>query len=218
MLEALGTLIAIAVAMAISTIPFLATVVILLSPRRGGRAILYLLGYLVGLLLVVSAFTFGLAALPGSIKVGPSFGVVEIVVGLALMVLAVVQWRRQRRREPSKGVWFDRLERVGPIPALGFALALNLRPKALLLAAAAGIAISRERLDFGEALICIAVFVLIGSITVSAPIVMSIVMPKRTSAWLRSARAFIVRHSSVLTLVVLLMIGVFIIGDGITRL
>lgn len=218
MLEALGTLIAIAVAMAISTIPFLATVVLLLSPRRARRAIPYLLGYVVGIFLVVAAFTFGLAALPGHIKVGPSFGVIEIVVGLALMVLAVIQWRRQRRREPSPGAWFDRLERVGPIPALGVGLALNLRPKALLLGAAAGIAISRERLDVGEALVCIVVFTLLGSITVSAPVVMSLVMPKRTSVWLRSARGFIVRNSSLLTLVVLLMVGVFIVGDGITRL
>jgi len=218
MLQALGTLITIAVAMAISTIPFLATVVLLLSPRRGGRALLYLAGYVVGLCIVVAAFTFGLAALPGRIKVGPWFGVVEIIVGLALMVLAVVQWRRQRRREPSTGAWIDRLERVGPVSALGFGLALNLRPKALLLAAAAGIAISRERLDIGAALICIAVFIVIGSITVSGPIVMSLMMPARTSAWLRSAREFILRHSGVLALVVLLMVGVFVIGDGIARL
>ena len=218
MLQALATLTPLAIAMAISTIPFLATVVILLSPRRTKTAIPYLIGYVVGLFLVVCAFSFGLAALPGDIKVGPSFGVVEVLVGVGLVVLAIVQWRRTRHREPSTGGWLDRLERVGPLAALGFAFALNLRPKSLLLAAAAGIAVSRERLEFGDALICIVIFTVLGSITVSVPVIMSLVMPKRTTVWLLQARGLLVRHSRLLTLVVLIMVGVFVIIDGIVRL
>lgn len=217
MLAALGTLIPLAIALSISTVPFLATVVILLSPRRG-RSIPYLIGYVVGLLLVVGAFSFGLAVVPRRIKLGPEFAVVEIVVGLALIALAIVQWRRRGSREPSSGAWLGRLERVGPLPALGFALALNLRPKSLLVCAAAGLALSRAQLEFGDMLICIAVFTVLGSITVSVPTIMSLVMPRRTSAWLLRARSYLVRNSRLLTVIVLFMIGVVIAGYGLTRL
>lgn len=217
MLVALGAIIPLGIALAFSTVPFLATVVILLSPRRA-RAVPYLIGYLVGLFAVAAAFTFGLAAVPHHVRAGAWFGVAEIVLGIGLIVLAVVQWRRRGRRAPSTGAWFDRLERVGPFTALGFALALNLRPKSLLVSAAAGIAISRAQLELGDAIVCVVVFTILGSITVSAPTVMSLVMPERTGTWLRAAREFIVRNSTLLTVIVLALAAAVVIGAGLSRL
>ncbi len=220
MLQAIGTLVPLSLAMALSTIPFLATVVVVLSPRGKATAIPYLIGYVVGSFLVVCAFSFGLSALPHDVQIGPWFGIVEILLGIALIVLAVIQWQRHRRRQhtPSSGAWLDRLERVGPFAALGFALVLNLRPKSLLVAGAAGIAISSQRLEVGEVVVCVIVFTLLGTVTVSVPVILSLVMPKRTSAWLVQARVFLVRSSSLIALVVLIMVGAFVVGAGLARL
>ena len=64
MLSALGELLPIAVAVAVSSVPITATILILLSPKRNRSAIPFLIGWVVGLAAVVVVATVGANALP----------------------------------------------------------------------------------------------------------------------------------------------------------
>ena len=162
MLSALGPLLPIAVAVAVSTVPIMATILILLSPRRNRSAIPFLIGWVVGMAAVVMVAAFGANALPiGSFRGQQrAIAIGQIVVGTALLVAAVMTWRRATRAPAERGNgWLDRVERMGPVAALGFALALNLRPKALLLGAAAGLSVAGSSLRTTEAVIVLAIYV-----------------------------------------------------------
>ncbi len=221
MLSALGPLLPIAVAVAVSTVPIMATILILLSPRRNRSAIPFLIGWVVGMAAVVMVAAFGANALPiGSFRGQQrAIAIGQIVVGTALLVAAVMTWRRATRAPAERGNgWLDRVERMGPVAALGFALALNLRPKALLLGAAAGLSVAGSSLRTTEAVIVLAIYVGLSSSTVIVPIVATLVAPARMQPRLVLARDWLSQNSAHITVVVLVMVGFVILGAGISQL
>ena len=77
-------------------------------------------------------------------------GTLEILIGTALVVLGLVALvRRTRTSTSQRPSWIEGIGSFGRLPALGIGLALNLRPKALLLFAAASLAISGAHLAAG---------------------------------------------------------------------
>ena len=221
MLSALGPLLPIAVAVAVSTVPIMATILILLSPKRNQSAIPFLIGWVVGMAVVVVIAAVGANALP----VRPfraqqkAIAIGQIVVGTALLVAAVMAWRRAARAPADKGNgWLDRVDRMGPVAALGLALALNLRPKALLLGAAAGLSVAGSSLRTTDAVIVLAIYVGLASSTVIVPIVATLVAPARMQPRLVLARDWLSHNSAHITVVVLVMVGFVILGAGISQL
>ena len=221
MLSALGPLLPIAVAVAVSTVPIMATILILLSPKRNQSAIPFLIGWVVGMAAVVAIAAIGANALPirpfraqqKAIAIG------QIVVGTALLVAAVMAWRRAAQAPANRGNgWLDRVERMGPVPALGLALALNVRPKALLLGVAAGLSVAGSSLRTTEAVIVLAIYVGLASSTVIVPIVATLVAPARMQPRLLLARDWLSHNSAHITVVVLVMVGFVILGAGISQL
>ncbi|MEL4319294.1 GAP family protein [Leifsonia sp. YIM 134122] len=219
MLQVVGALLPISLAMALSSVPFLTTVILLLSPKRNSTALPYLLVYVVGMFAVAAVLSFGLASLPRRVRVGTSLGVIEIVLGLLLIALAVVELIRTRGREPaSSNAMLDRVATFGVWPAVGFALLLNVRPKALLLATAAGIAIGTAHLSPSEGLACLLLYTLLSSVTVSVPVIMTLARQEKMADRLVRMRDYILAKSGVITFIVLLMVGVVILGAGLTNL
>ena len=221
MLPALGGLLPIAVAVAVSTVPIMATILILLSPRRNQSAVPFLVGWVVGMAAVVAIATVGASALPiRQFRASQrAIGIGQIVVGTALLVVAVLAGRRAARAPEDRGSkWLDRIDRMGPAAALGVAFALNLRPKGLLLGAAAGLSVAGSSLKVTETVIVLAIYVGLSSSTVIVPIVATLVAPARMQPRLVAARDWLSHNSAHITVVVLLMVGFVILGAGLSRL
>ena len=221
MLSALGPLLPIAVAVAVSSVPIMATIVILLSPRRNRSAIPFLIGWVVGMAAVVVVAAVGASALPGmSFRASQTtIGIGQVIVGVALLVVAVLTWRRAARAPAENGnAWLDRVDRMGPVAALGLAVALNLRPKGLLLGAAAGLSLAGSSLKTDEAVIVVAIYLGIACSTVIVPIIVTLVAPDRMRPRLVVARDWLSRNSAHITVVVLVMVGFVILGAGLSRL
>jgi len=97
----------------------------------------------------------------------------------------------------------------------GIGLALNLRPKAVLLVAAAGMAISRAALPSEENLVLVALYTAIATCTVVAPTVATIMFPQQMEPRLLAAKGWTTAHSTVVGATIMILIGSFIIGVGI---
>lgn len=222
MLQAIGQLLPIALAVAISSVPIMATILILLSPKRGQSALPFLIGWVLGIATVVSVCTAFAQLIPASRsprRPETVIGIAEMLVGAALVVIAVIAWRRARRN-PSAAMpkWLDAVGSFGPWSSFGVAFALNLRPKGLLLAIAAGLALRADDLSLGESAVAIAIYTLIGCSTVAVPIIVTLVAPERMEPRLVSAKEWITRNNGTITALILVMIGVVIIGTGLGRL
>jgi Sap, sulfolipid-1-addressing protein len=222
MLEALGHILPISVAVALSTVPIMATIVILLSPNRNRSSVPFMIGWVLGLAIVVTIFTVLSRGLPASSPKGPQLGIAigEIILGLALVVFAIVTWRRAIDKPKSTDTpkWLSAVGSLGPWSCFGLAFILNLRPKALLLAAAAGLSLRGDDLTPTSTAIVIAIYTVISATTVAGPIIATLIAPNRTQKWLLNAREFLTKNSRLVTILIMLMVGVVIVGDGLTRL
>ena len=200
MLTALGQVLPISVAVALSSVPILVTILILLSPKRNRAAIPFLIGWVGGMTLVVVIVAIGATAvLP--VHRGRTFqtaiAIGEIIVGIGLLLVAVLTWRRAARapaNRPSR--WLDTVERIGPVTALGFAIALNLRPKGLLLGTAAGLVVAGSSLSATDSAVVLAVYVGLASSTVIVPIILTLASPARMQPRLIVARDWLNHNST----------------------
>lgn len=220
-MQAIGNVLPIAVAMAISSVPITATILILLSPHRPRLAVPFLIGYVLGLAGVVCLCTAASELLPttrSARRPDTTIGILEILIGLALAASAIVSARRARRA-PNSGLptWLSTIGTLPPWGSFGLALVFNVRPKALLLAMASGLTIRADSTSVSQSLVAIAVYTVIAASTVAVPIIATLAAPARMEPRLVRADGWLSRNSTTVTELVLIMVAVVVIGTGITR-
>jgi hypothetical protein len=221
MWQALGGLLPLAIAVAVSSVPITVTTLILLSPNRNRAALPFLVGWVIGVAAVIVLSALFASALPAPPRRGPDpvVAILSMMVGAALIVLGVINLRRGSQSE-STGLsgWLSRVDSFGALVSFAVAVLLNFRPKGLLLGIAAGLALHATSVDVGEALLLIAIYTVIATSTVVVPIVASFVAPRQVEPKLIAARDWMAHNGRLLTSLMMLMIGVVILGYGITQL
>ncbi|MGG7508217.1 GAP family protein [Plantibacter sp. YIM 135249] len=226
MLDALGRVLPIAAAMAISSVPIMATVLILLSPTGRRSAVPFLVAWVLGMAIVLWVFLVLATIVPVRTVATsqPALGTALIAVGAGLLALSVIAGRSARRTRRNGGPsavmprWFSAMGSIGPLRAVGLALVMSVRPKALLLSAAAGLSVRDTRLTIGETAVLVAAYTIVAASSVALPIVYSLARPIRAASWLRAMRGWIEKNNAVVTVVILFVIGIVVVGDGISRL
>ncbi len=217
--QVLGQLVPVAIAAALSTVPITATIFILLSERRSSIALPFLSGWVLGTAAGLTLAMLAAQALPSRPRqLGSLIGTLEVLVGSALIVMGLFTLVRHQRTAPSKRPsWIEGIGGFGALPALGIGLALNLRPKALLLFAAASLAITSANLSVNDTLIAIAVYTAIATSTVVVPTLATVFFPDWMEPRLVASRDWITAHGSAVTGVVVVLIGVVVLGVGIAH-
>ena len=217
-----GEILPLAVGIAISPIPIIAAILMLLSPKAKGTSLGFLFGWLVGIIAAIVVFTL-LSSVLAQPADGPSTaaGVIKIVLGALLLLLAVKQWRSR----PAKGEtaalpkWMAAIDSMTPAKALVLGVLLSaVNPKNLLMAASAGLVVGGAALSLGEQVAVIAVFTVIAASTVLVPVIAYLAASAKMAAPLERLRVWLVDNNATIMAVLLLVIGVSVIGKGIGSL
>jgi hypothetical protein len=221
--QAIGLVIPIAIAVAISSVPIMTTLFILMSPNRSRAAVPFLVGWVVGIFLVVSLCALLAQAIPeprSSRQPDTAVAVLQILVGAALIVIAIVSWRRERHGGSTAPTpsWLSSAGNLGPWSATGLGLLLNIRPKGLLLAIAAGLTVRADADTLATAIIAIVIYTLIAASTVAVPIIATLMSPTRMEPRLVAANDWMLRNGARLTSAIIGLIGLVIVVMGIARL
>ena len=220
MAQILAQLVALAVAAALSSVPISATIFILLSDRRRVTAFPFLAGTVIGTAAALTLGTLLVQALPGRPhRLNSLIAELEIVVGSALVLLGLVTWIRVRRgpTKMERPAWLESLGSLGAVPALGIGLALNLRPKAVLLFAAGSLAIRGAKIGPAESLAAIVLYTAIATSTVVIPILATAVFPEHMEPRLLRSRDWITANGAALTGTIMVLVGVLVIIAGVNR-
>jgi hypothetical protein len=218
MWQALGGLLPIAVAVAFSSVPITVTILILLSPNRNRAALPFLVGWVTGVVAVIVLSALGASALPQPPRRGAdtTTAVLEIMIGAALIMLGVVNLRRgERTGLPG---WLSAVDSFGALASFGVAVFLDFRPKGLLLGIAAGLTLHAASVRPSQAGVLIVIYTVIASSTVVVPIAASLIAPRRMEPKLIAARDWLAHNGRILTSSMMFMIGVVIIGAGLSKL
>ena len=182
--EAIGNVLPSAVGVAISPLPIVAVVLMLVTPRGRVNGPAFVLGWLVGLALVGAVVLAVAGGLDANDDGAPAdwTSALKLLLGLLLLLVAVRQFRgRPRAGAPAEQPkWMAALDTFTPVKAAGAgALLSGVNPKNLLLSVAAGVAIAQTGIDTGEQVVAYAVFAVIATIGVGTPVVLSIVLGER---------------------------------------
>jgi len=218
--EAIGQSLPLAVGVALSPVPIIAVVLMLTTARARANGPAFLLGWLVGLG-VVGAIVLALAGPGGASEEGqPAAWVswLKLLLGLGLVLVAVRQFRGRPRGDEEAPLpkWMGAIDRFGPGQALGGGAVLaGANPKNLLLAVAAAAAIAQTGIPGGQQAIAYAVFAVIGTLGVGAPVGIYVAMGKRSAELLGRLKDWMGHNNAVIMAVLCLVIGVKLLGDGL---
>jgi hypothetical protein len=95
------------------------------------------------------------------------------------------------------------------------ALLAGVNPKNLALAVAAALSIAQAGLSGAQPWIALAVFVLVASLSVSAPVLYYLIAGQSAEKTLNTWKAWLTANNATVMFVLLLVLGVKLVGDGL---
>ena len=221
--EGIGDILPMAIGVAISPVPIIAIVLMLGTPRARSTGPAFAVGWLIGLsvvgvivLLLASGNTTDDGGAPATWT-----SVLKLGIGVLFLLIAARTWRTRPApgQEAQMPKWMQAIDTFSPGKALGVGVLLSgVNPKNLALTLAAATAIAQTGISGGDQAIALAVFVLLGSLTILAPVAIYFAMGARAAKILDGLKSWMAAHNAAIMTVLLLVLGAKLIGDAIAGL
>ena len=221
--EAIGQLLPFAVGVAVSPMPIVAVVLMLVTPQARSNGPAFLLGWIAGVG-VGGAILLAIAGPANPYDNGaPADWTywLKLLLGLALLFVAARQWRGRPHEgdEVATPKWMGALDNFTPAKAAIAGVALSVaNPKNLLLIVGGAATLAQFGLSAGDETVCWIVFTAIASIGVGAPVVIYFAMGTRAASILDELKTWMARNNAAVLAVLCLIIGVKLVGDAISGL
>jgi threonine/homoserine/homoserine lactone efflux protein len=217
--DAIGAILPAAAGVALSPIPIVAVVLMLASERARSNGLAFAVGWVAGLSVVsvVVLVVAGGSSDPDSTAATGVNGM-QVAIGALFLVMAMRQWRKRPKEgeSPEMPKWMATVETITPVKSLGLGIALSaVNPKNLALTLAASASIAKAGLDASGETAAVIVFVVIGSITVVGAVLAYLVAPRWAAGPLEAIRHFMSDNNATIMMVILLILGLKILGEGI---
>ncbi|MEV6217421.1 GAP family protein [Nocardia sp. NPDC051833] len=212
----LGDLLPLAVGVAISPIPIVAVILMILSKNAGGAAKGFALGWVAGILLVTAVLTLLSGSLGDSGDGDPPVAVswIKIVLGALLIVLAIKQWRD--RGDTAVPGWMQAIDTITTGKSIGLGALLSaVNPKNLLLCVSAGVVIGGAGLSGAGDVVAVVIYTLLASSVVLSVVIGYTVAAQRFAPALNSARQWLQDNNHIVMAIVLIIMGAVVVGKGI---
>ena len=218
--QAMGDILPLALAVAISPIPIIAIVLTLGTPRARSNGIAFTLGWIAGLtivgtvmLLVSSGNATQSSGAPGDLDERAQ-AALRRAVSRARGPLMARPAETGRGRGDAQVDGGDRHVHAGEDARPGRVSGLN--PKNLALTVAAAATIAQADISGGQEAEALVVFILIGSLTILTPVVIYFAMGSKAKAILDELKGFMAAHNAAIMTVLFLVLGAKLIGEAIS--
>ncbi|MFH9352331.1 GAP family protein [Kitasatospora sp. NPDC017646] len=219
--EAIGPMLASAVAVALSPLPLIAVLLVLASPRGRTNGLAFTAGWVLGLAAVVALVVVAGSAL-NPVGGAPTWSSwLKLALGAALLLLAAGQWRSRPRpgHVTAPPAWLLEIDRLTPARSVGLAVALvGTRPNTLLPAVGGAASIAAAPPGTGAMALAAAVMVLIGSLGALVPLAVQLRGADRSARALGELRAWTAAHNAAIMIAVPLVLGADYLGSALSGL
>lgn len=216
--QVIGDFLPSALGVALSPIPIIAVILMLGTPRARSDGPAFAAGWMAGMIAVAAVVLVLTSSADTSSTASDSVNWVQVGIGLLFFVLAAKQWKGR----PAKGEvaempgWMQAIDEVEPGRAFVLGAALSgLNPKNLALTLAATATISQAGLSTADSVVAVLVFVIIASITVVGSVVFYLVAEDKAKAPLAEIKEFMTEHNAVIMMVILVLLGAKLLGQGL---
>lgn len=220
--DAIGKMLPAVMAIALTPIQIVAAVVVLGGPQGRAGGFAFLTGWLVALGALVTVAILLVDKLGESGRTPtPLLHWIQLAAGLLLLVMAIRLWRKRKKNgeEPATPKWLTHLGEARPVQAfVAGASTAAANPKIVALVLSSATSIAYLALSAWQLVAVVILFVLLGS----TPLITLVVAHARggvaTASRVRGLKGFMLRHNDVILTVVLAMLGVSLLGNGISGL
>jgi hypothetical protein len=211
---------------AASPLALASTLVVVGGPHRRASGVAFAVGVVVGQAVACGlAFALGVATVPGADTARETLrAVLEVGCGIALLVVSARVRSRlpaphpSRSAERSRAV-LGRLRHLSVPKLLAAGLVLGVGgPKRLGLTVLVAATISASTWSGEVKLAFVAGYVVIATVLVWVPVLLSLLLGPRASGYLQRVQAWITAHRQALTVVPLTVLGVLVVVDGVVTL
>jgi threonine/homoserine/homoserine lactone efflux protein len=221
--QAISEVLPFAVGVAVSPIPLVAVILMLFTPRARVNGPAFLVGWVVGLSLVVAVVYVVLDALDasGSDSASDGTSTVKLVLGAALLLGGIRRWSRQPAADAEVEMpkWMAAVDAFTPVKALGLGVLLSsVNPKNLVLALGAASGVAQLGVSTGDAVVGLTVFVVVASSTTAALVGYRLLGGDRSEARLDEWKAWLTAHDEAVMAVLFLVFGVVLVSEGLRGL
>jgi threonine/homoserine/homoserine lactone efflux protein len=221
--KAIGQILPYAAGAAISVVPIIAIILMLVTPKAKTNGTAFAAGFVFGLALicvVAVALAGGSNFSSGS---GPTktVSIIKLLLGVLLLVAASRQWRARPKpgEDPAMPKWLQSIDRFTPVRSFGIGAALSaINPKNLAMSLAAGLSIAQAGLSTGQETATVLIYVLLAGATILGPLVVYLAMGRRAAEILGGWRTWLADNNATVMCVLLLVFAVVLIGQAITGL
>ncbi len=215
--EAIGGLLPSAIAVALSPIPIVGVVLVLGTPRARACGTAFALGWILGL---AALSTIVVLVLGSGVDHETESGIewFKVAVGIVFLAMAAQQWKKRPREGEvvEKPKWMDSIASITTARAATLGAGLSAaNPKNLALTLTASASISEAGLDRLDTALAVFVYVALGSVTVAGSVLLYLLSPERASRPLEGVGRFMSENSAVIMMVVLLLLGAKLLGEGL---
>jgi Sap, sulfolipid-1-addressing protein len=204
------------IALGIALQPFRLSAFILILSSKGGtrKGLGFILGWLASLVLVIAVVVLITGGRPVRLRTVPSTValIVKLALGIALILVAAVQWRQKNRGRRTPG-WVARLDTLSPWAAA--VIAAIMQPWTLV--AAAAVTAAQARLASVGGYLALASFCLLAT---SSFIVLELyaLLASAAGTQLAALRTWLDTHGKAVIIIVCLVLGVWLVGQSIRLL
>ncbi len=193
------------------------------TPRAAANGPAFVLGWVIALSLVGTIILVASSGAGASDQAEPAawVGILELVLGLLLVLVALRTWRGRPRdgADAELPTWMQSIDAFKAPKSLAMgALLSGVNPKNLLLTAGAAAAIAQTGIDTGEQAVSLAVFVAIGTLGPGIPVAIYFALGNHAKRLLDELKGWMAANNAAIMAVLCLIIGAKLIGDGISGL
>jgi hypothetical protein len=218
--SAIGEMLPLAIGIAISPVPIIAIILMLITPKARSNGLAFLGGWMLGLAVVgtivlIVANTAGVATSSGPSR---TVSLIKLLLGLLLLFAA---WRQfTKRPKPGEEAplpkWMRALDSFTPARSLAIgALLSGVNPKNLILTATAAAGIAQTGLAGAQQAVVLILLILVGSVGIIAPVGVYFAMGDKAAKVLGGWKTWLAANNATVMIVLFVVFGVSLIGKGI---
>jgi Sap, sulfolipid-1-addressing protein len=172
----------------------------------------------------LTAVVAGLTAVAGAVQLNPGSdrsrgaSALLIALGVVLIVVAVRKLHRRPGQDetPSLPGWMDGIAGFGATRSLAVGGGVGAgNPKNIAVALGTAVAVSSAGIPGAQQALVLAIYVVLASLGVAAPIGVVLLLGDRSEAVLDAWKAWLTRHSAAMMAVIYLLLGTVLIGKGV---
>ncbi len=219
MKELIGQILPLALVITFSPLNIIPGILLLFGTLPTRKASAFLLGFVAGVGGVLAVLTVLAGALTLSNSSHASWGnVIKLGLGIYLLVAAVRKFhgRPQGDEEGALPAWMSGLSEASPLRSLEIGVLLGAaNPKNIVMSLAAGATVSASGLPVVQQLGAGAVYVLLASAGVAAPLLTTLTMGDRAPTILEQWDHWLRRNNATVMAALFCIFGVVLIGQGL---